>query len=221
MYVVMPAAGSATRFGSQTPKQFLPLANRTVIEHSLAPFLEHPDIKKIIVVLTLPSIHWDLLPVSKHAKIDVVEGGAERSESVLNGMIYLDEIAQDDDWVMVHDAARPLLTSAMLDQLIAQVRDHPVGGLLALPVRDTLKKQVENGVKTIDRSTMYQAQTPQMFRYQKLLTALARHLDVTDEAQALELMGEQIKIVEGELRNFKITHPSDLALAEKIIGGKS
>jgi len=220
MFVVMPAAGSSSRFGDSTPKQFLQVGDKTVIEHALDPFLQHPLIKKIMVVLSMPCVYWDILPLAKHVKISLADGGDQRADSVLNGLIELSADAKDDDWVLVHDAARPCFTTEMLDKLITELSDHPTGGIMALPVRDTLKKVTDHDVVTMERDQLWQAQTPQMFRYGKLIGALAKNLDVTDEAQALEKMGEQIKLVRGDLRNFKVTHESDLGLVKQILRGE-
>lgn len=219
-FAIIPAAGSGSRSGLDTPKQFHTLHNRTVIEHAIAPFLAHPKIERIVVVLSQPNPYWSHLSIANHPKIMTVAGGAERMDSVLNGLQAIASLADPDDWVLVHDAARPCLTVSLITQLLMEVADHPVGGLLAVKVRDTLKFVPPSGgaVETRCRENVYQAQTPQMFRYQLLQDAIGRAQAlgemVSDEAQALERMGYSPKIVPGCQRNIKLTYPEDNVLLE-------
>lgn len=221
-WALVPAAGIGKRMGSSIPKQYLLLAGRPVIVHALITLLEHPRIAGVVVAIGAEDEWWPLvaarLTVAK--QLLVVTGGAERCHSVLNGLEALREQGAPNDWVLVHDAARPCLTAGDLDRLLAELADDPVGGLLAIPVRDTLKQADAAGrvATTVDRSQFWHALTPQMFRlgmlHQALCAALARGLLVTDEAAAMEAAGFVPRLVEGRADNLKITRPEDLALAE-------
>jgi 2-C-methyl-D-erythritol 4-phosphate cytidylyltransferase len=166
---------------------------------------------------------WDTLPCAALSKLRRVQGGAERCHSVLNALSALSAFAADDDWVLVHDAARPCLRAADIDRLLDTLASHPVGGILAVPVRDTIKRGDAEGkiTATVDRNGLWQAQTPQMFRLATLRSALERVLAagriVTDEAQAVELDGGRPVLVEGHVDNIKITQPQDMKLAELFL----
>lgn len=228
-WVVVPAAGSARRMGAAVPKQYLPLAGRTVIEWSLAPFLAHARTAAIVVVLAEQDQRWPQTAVARETRIATTIGGAERMDSVLSGLRALQGRAALDDWVLVHDAARPCLSAADLDRLLAELNEEPdpIGGLLAAPVVDTLKRSDEGGrvAQTVAREKLWRALTPQMFRYvvlqRALETAQARGVAVTDEAQAVEALGLQPKLVAGDADNIKITLPEDLARAERILKSRS
>ncbi|HSX72242.1 MAG TPA: 2-C-methyl-D-erythritol 4-phosphate cytidylyltransferase [Pseudomonas sp.] len=216
-WVVIPAAGIGSRMRADRPKQYLPLAGRTILEHTLHCFLDHPRLKGLVLSLAADDPWWSALPCADDPRILRAEGGAERADSVLAGLLRLLELgAQPDDWVLVHDAARPNLARSDLDQLLGELADDPVGGLLAVPARDTLKRVGADGrvVETVDRSLIWQAYTPQMFRFAALHRALADALvagvAVTDEASALEWSGQAPKLVEGRADNLKITRPEDL-----------
>ena len=219
-WAVVPAAGIGNRMGAAMPKQYLPLAGRTVIEHSLGTLLNHPRIGGVVVVIGGTDTRWDTLRLAARKPLLRATGGEERCQSVLNGLQSLQTHARPNDWVLVHDAARPCLRTADLDRLIDTLTDDPVGGLLAMPVRDTMKRADGAGriSATVERSGLWHAQTPQMFRLGLLLEALRavlqRHLFVTDEAAAVEALGLAPRVVEGHADNIKITHPEDLALAE-------
>lgn len=221
-WALVAAAGIGKRMGSVIPKQYLPLAGRPVIAHALAPLLDHPRIDGVAVALGAEDEWWPTVAAELNAAkpLRVVTGGAERCHSVLNGLDALRERAAPKDWVLVHDAARPCLTAKDLDRLLAELADDPVGGLLAIPVRDTLKQADDAGrvAATVDRSRLWYALTPQMFRLgmlrEALGAALARGLLVTDEAAAMEAVGFAPRLVEGRADNLKITRPEDLALAE-------
>jgi 2-C-methyl-D-erythritol 4-phosphate cytidylyltransferase len=208
--------------GSLIPKQYLSLAGRPVIARALATLLDHPQIEGVAVAIGAEDEWWPTVAAEFGAPrpLWVATGGAERCHSVLNGLNLLRELATPNDWVLVHDAARPCLTTADLDRLLAELADDPVGGLLAIPVRDTLKRVDATGrvVATVDRSRLWHALTPQMFRLgmlrEALSAALARGLLVTDEAAAMEAAGFTPRLVEGRADNLKITRPEDLALAE-------
>ena len=216
-WVVIPAAGIGSRMRADRPKQYLQLAGRTILEHTLDCFLDHPRLKGLVLSLAADDPFWPALPCATDPRIQRVEGGAERADSVLAGLLRLVELgAQEGDWVLVHDAARPNLARSDLDRLLAELADDPVGGLLAVPARDTLKRIGADGrvAETVDRSLIWQAYTPQMFRFATLHRALADALvagvAVTDEASALEWAGQAPKLVEGRADNLKITRPEDL-----------
>lgn len=218
-WAIIPAAGVGRRMRSEIPKQYLPLAERTVLEHTLHRIALHPLIAEIIVVISDDDIHWKNLYLDWVGKpVKTVIGGAERCHSVLNGLQAISKMADDDDWVLVHDAARPCVRPDDIEKLIVQCRDD-VGGILAMPVSDTMKQSDATGLSecTIDRSRLWHALTPQMFRLGKLREALKNALDnkliVTDEAMAMEQAGYKPRLVEGHGDNIKITRPEDLALA--------
>ena len=221
-WVMIPAAGVGRRMASTIPKQYLPLAGRPVIVHALTALLEHPRIAGAVVAISADDGWWpDIAATLALTKpLRIVAGGAERSYSVLNGLMALQEWAAPDDWVLVHDAARPGLRREDVDQLLSELADDPVGGLLAIPVRDTLKQADAAGrvAATVDRSLLWHALTPQMFRlgllYAALSAALTRGLPITDEAAAMEAAGFAPRLIAGRTDNLKITHPEDLALAE-------
>lgn len=226
-WVIVPAAGSARRMGAAVPKQYLPLAGRTVIEWSLAPFLAHARCAGIVVVLAEQDQRWPQTELARHAKIVTTTGGAERMDSVLAGLRILHDQAAPDDWVLVHDAARPCLSAADLQSLLDELRDDAVGGLLAAPIVDTLKRADDGGrvAQTVAREKLWRALTPQMFRrdilQRALEQALAQGVAVTDDAQAVEALGLQPKLVAGDADNIKITLPEDLLRAERILRSRS
>lgn len=222
-WAVIPAAGIGTRMQMETPKQYLTLHGRTILEHTLERFCEHPAISGIVVVLAPKDPYWDELAVAGHEKITTTIGGVERYHSVRNGLTDLRKRAGEDDWVMVHDAARPCLRHEDIDRLIDTLADHPVGGILAIPVRDTMKRAGEHNEirETVDREGLWHALTPQMFRLQLLDRclgdAVATDRLVTDEAQAVEYAGYRPLLVPGNPDNIKITHRIDLPLAELFL----
>lgn len=216
---VVPAAGVGRRLGGEIPKQYLDLEGHPVIEHSILRLLEHPAIEKVVVALYPGDRWWPTLELANDQRIEQVHGGEERSHSVLNALEYLRVMASDRDWVLVHDAARPCLRRSDLDQLIQTLRDDPVGGLLAMPLHDTVKQADSAGrvEATVPREKLWRALTPQMFRlgslYSALSDALNRRLRITDDASAMELAGHQPRLVEGRADNIKITLREDLPLA--------
>lgn len=219
-WAVMPAGGVGRRMGASKPKQYLELLGRPVIEHSLLPFCEHPRIQCVVVVVAADDARWPTLAGSDQPRIVTAAGGKERCHSVLNGLNRLAADAAADDWVLVHDAARPCVTLADIDALMAGVGAHEVGGILALPLRDTVKQAgPERAIEsTLARERLWRALTPQMFRLgllrEALSAALADKLLVTDEAQALEQRGYHPLLVPGGAHNIKVSTPEDLALAE-------
>ena len=227
IWALIPAAGSGRRMagaGEVTiPKQYLPLAGRTVLEHSLSVFLDHPRIRGAVIVLAEGDRHWTTLEIASHPRIGIAAGGAERADSVLSGLNRLLETANRQDWVLVHDAARPCLQRADVDRLLQAVESEgDDGGLLAIPMRDTVKRARGSQVDTtVDRSGLWLAQTPQMFRLGVLHDVLAAALkageQVTDESSAMERAGYRPKLVSGSAANVKITCPEDLAVADGIL----
>lgn len=202
---------------SDRPKQYLELAGKTVIEQTLLRLLQANVFNAIAVAISSEDPYWPGLEISKHPAILTAPGGKERADSVLSALRALRNEASDNDWVLVHDAARPCITSTDIHHLIDLLQTDEVGGILALSSHDTLKNVQDNNILgTLDRTHIFRALTPQMFRYGMLKSALEAaegNSAVTDEASALELTGWQPKIVEGRPDNIKITRPEDLALA--------
>jgi 2-C-methyl-D-erythritol 4-phosphate cytidylyltransferase len=222
-WAIIPAAGAGTRMDLDTPKQYLKLLDKTVLEYSVDLFCEYQAIKGVVIVLCDGDPFWPETGLANNTKINVTQGGVERCHSVQNGLQCLRTIADPDDWVLVHDAARPCLQKSDIDKLIISLEDNLVGGLLALPVKDTMKRGDQNGnvLETVNRQGLWHALTPQMFRFSLLESAidnaLSQNIIVTDEAQAIELYGKQPILIEGSARNIKITNPGDLKLAELYI----
>lgn len=222
-WAIIPAAGIGRRMHSDIPKQYLPLVGRTVIEHALKPFLHHPLIAGIVVALDSEDAYWPSLDVQAGKPLMIVAGGAERAHSVLNALRYLEAHTDANDWALVHDAVRPCLVRADLDRLLDSLSNDPVGGILAAPLADTLKRAGAEGAieATIDRTGLWRALTPQMFRVSDLRQAIERaliaNLPITDEAAAIEHSGLRPKLVEGRGDNLKITRAEDLVLADRIL----
>jgi 2-C-methyl-D-erythritol 4-phosphate cytidylyltransferase len=230
-WLVMPAAGSGSRFGAELPKQYAPLAGRTVLEWALRPFLGDARCQHVVVALAPGDRRWDeaarRLAAGGSARISAVAGGSRRSDSVRQGLAALETRAAPNDWVLVHDAARPCLAQDDLERLLKVGAAHAVGALLALPAADTLKRAGADGggaplvAGTVERAGLWRALTPQMFRYGALCAALdaahAAQRAPTDEAQALEWAGQFPLLIECAASNFKITTPADLALAANVL----
>jgi len=219
-WAVIPAAGIGRRMRSDIPKQYLPLAGRSVLAHSLRRISLHPAVVEIVVVLAKDDPYWTTQNLDQVARpVTTVVGGKERSDSVLNGLQALAGRAREDDWVLVHDAARPCVRVADIQRLIDECTQDAVGGLLAMPVRDTMKQADNEGrvATSVARERLWHALTPQMFRYHELVQALQKAqqqgVAVTDEAMAMELNGGHPRLVEGHSDNIKITRPEDLDLA--------
>jgi len=217
----MPAAGSGLRFAAGLPKQYLPLAGRTLIECALQPFLKDERCLQIIVSLAPGDTRFAQLPVAGNSRLRTVIGGSQRSDSVLAALQSV--AAADDAWMLVHDAARPCVTSADIDALLAAATADSVGALLALPLADTLKRGAADGrvTETPARDALWRAQTPQAFRLGPLRAALtaarAAGRVPTDEAQAMEWQGQFPLLVPGSALNLKITEATDLALAAMVL----
>ena len=219
-WAAIPAAGVGTRMQAEVPKQYLSLNNKAILAHTLELFCSHPRIEGVVVAISAKDKFWPTLDISSHSKIIVAEGGVERCHSVLNGLNALLEKANGNDWVLVHDAARPCLRTEDVDSLIDTLIGHEIGGLLGLPARDTMKRVDESCTvqETVEREDLWHALTPQMFHLgilmESLKNALSKDIVVTDEAQAIELNGLRPVLVEGHSDNIKITYNYDLALAE-------
>ena len=219
IWVIIPAAGVGKRMGSNTPKQYLNLNNKTVIEHTLSVFDQHESISEIVVAISEGDEYWSSLKANLTKPLHIAKGGKERCDSVLNGLKFIENKAENDDWVLVHDAARPCLRNDDLSLLLDTLKEHAVGGILAVPVRDTMKRSTgENSIKeTVERENLWHALTPQMFLFSMLKSSIEEALNnnevITDEASAIELAGYQPILVEGHADNIKITRPEDLDLA--------
>lgn len=218
-YALVPAAGFGKRMGHELPKQYLPLAGQPLIARALHTLCSSPEISTVFVVLAPDDTLYHSHDWSRFGdKLQPLFcGGETRSETVLNGLLASE--LEPDDWVLVHDAARPCLTQAHVARLIAELRDDAVGGILAVPVPDTLKRADGHDriLRTENREQLWQAQTPQMFRAGLLIRALQQASNFTDEASAVEALGLQPRLVEGDSRNFKVTYPQDLLLAELLL----
>ena len=222
-WFIVPAAGVGARMNADRPKQYLLLANKTILEHTLTRILTLPHLAGIVVPLSKDDSYWTSLTILQHPLVHTIHGGESRADSVLSGLNYLADKVYEQDWILVHDAARPCITSASIQKLCDELAESETGGILAVPVSDTLKKIVDHNQiqSTVDRKPLWQAQTPQMFRYALLrdcLTqALAKKENVTDESSAIELCGFKSKVVEGRSDNIKVTRPDDLLMAEFIL----
>ncbi len=223
---VVPAAGVGMRMGADRPKQYLSLSGIPVIQHSINRLLSLERIQGVVVAIAPEDRWWQEIEWGGEInprEILVAEGGAERSDSVLNALELLSDIASEDDWVLVHDAARPCLSESDLKAMVERLWEHPVGGILAAPLSDTIKRADVDGAisETVNRAGLWRALTPQMFRLGMLRDALRKSRDegvaITDDAQAIEQLGFQPQLVAGDAGNMKITHPGDIVLAEEIL----
>lgn len=219
-WLIIPAAGIGTRMSTDIPKQYLKIHGKTILEHTLINLLAYPRFEKIIVMLRENDPYWTTLPIHNHSKITTAIGDTERYLTVMNGLTVLDGLADAQDWVLIHDAVRPCVDHADIDKLIAATEQHPVGGILGAPSRDTIKQiNSENEiVATLDRNVVWQAFSPQMIRYgllkEALQSAVANKQHVTDDASAVELLGKKPLLIAGQRSNIKITESADLKLAE-------
>ncbi|HEX7952060.1 MAG TPA: 2-C-methyl-D-erythritol 4-phosphate cytidylyltransferase [Burkholderiales bacterium] len=223
-FAVVPAAGTGSRVGAALPKQYVALGGRPLLHFAIARLCTHAAIERVWVILAREDRHFATLDWTPFAGklAPLYLGGDSRAMTVLNALENIAGQVAPDDWILVHDAARPCLSQVMLDRLIDEVGDDPDGGLLAVPVADTLKRAGgdQRSVHTESRAGLWHAQTPQMFRHQALLRAL-RACDparATDEAAAIEALGMHPKLVQGDASNLKITQAQDFALAELILG---
>jgi 2-C-methyl-D-erythritol 4-phosphate cytidylyltransferase len=224
IFALIPAAGTGTRFGDSLPKQYLDVNGQPLIVHTLQALARVSRIEKIIVVLSPEDQHWRGLVANAgsawaalSARVETINvGGKSRRDSVLNG---LNTIEKTDAWIMVHDAARPCIRSELVEQFIDELENDSVGGLLALPLSDTIKLDDGNlrVAKTLSRENIWRAQTPQMFKFDLLKKALMASPNATDEAEAIEATGHQPKLVMGDSANLKVTYATDLKLARMLL----
>lgn len=222
--VVVPAAGVGKRMQANHPKQYLPLHGKTILEHTVDNLLAHPAVELVVIAVSEGDEYFPELPIAHLGNVVRVTGGQERVDSVLSGLQYLTQHhAKQYPWVLVHDAARPCLCQSDINQLITQCLSANHGGILASPVRDTMKRSQklgdDNCIKgTVERENLWHALTPQLFPLVKLKTALEdgliNHRTITDEASAMEAIGYQPLLIQGRSDNIKVTQPEDLALAE-------
>lgn len=214
---VVPAAGVGSRMAADRPKQYLQIAGKTILEHTIDRLFSHPAVKRVIIAISKTDPYFSALPLANDPRITVVDGGAERADSVFAGLAAIEN---EDSWVLVHDAARPCLRITDLEKLISQAQQSDCGAILAAPVRDTMKRgNGQNGIaETVERNDLWHALTPQMFKVKQLRDSLHQALEqgavVTDEASALEFCGYVPLLVKGRADNLKVTQPEDLALAE-------
>ncbi len=228
IWAIIPAAGTGSRMGAAMPKQYIRVNGRSVIEHTLGKLAACNLFQKIIVALSAEDEYFINLSSVAAYPIQIVEGGAERSDSVLSALEYLKTVADDNDWVLVHDAARPCVPVEDITRLVEKLKTHAVGGILGLPVRDTMKRIVADKSTTLkiqtteDRENLWHALTPQMFQIGTLHKALTecqkKAIPVTDESSAIEQSGLKPVMVEGNSCNIKITQPDDLQLAAFYLG---
>ena len=222
VWAVLPAAGAGSRMNSATPKQYLSFQGKTIIEHCLDRLLSHSAIAGAVIVLREDDKIWDELGYNSVKPVFTATGGKERHYSVYNGLSSLQQQLGNNIIVLVHDAVRPLVNHQDLGNVIDAARHNPAGAILAAPVTDTLKQQNDRMEidRTLSRDRLWRALTPQVFHLQALFSALKRVIDerlvITDDAQAIELMGYSPALVAGSSENLKITSPEDLLLAEKI-----
>lgn len=230
-WIVVPAAGTGTRVGGSIPKQYQLLSGRPLIEHTLERLLKLECLlkvvpKTIVVAIHPHDYHWQHLPIAQDARIRTVAGGAQRVDSVRLALAALATEADAEDWVLVHDAARPCVTTADITLLMSTLQDNAIGGLLAVPVQDTVKRVGDTHlvVATEDRANLWLAQTPQAFRFGILRQALehtdARRGACTDEAAAVEKLGYLPQVVRGRRDNIKVTDPEDFFLAAAILASQ-
>lgn len=227
VWAVVPAAGIGSRMQADKPKQYLSLKGKTILEHTLERLASHPRIEGIVIALAENDPWWSQLSLPENCEIISTLGGETRADSVLNALKTLHTKKHQDVWVLVHDAARPCLRHEDIDAMLDELADHPVGGILGMPVADTVKRvdHTDTIVETIDRTGLWRAATPQMFRLGELAFCIAEAQahghNVTDEASALEYAGLQPKMVLGHADNIKITVPNDLILAELFLAQQS
>jgi 2-C-methyl-D-erythritol 4-phosphate cytidylyltransferase len=220
----VPAAGQGTRIGDAVPKQYLALAGKPMVFHALEVLASVPRIDAVLAILSPLDRNWgehdwSALPEKVEA---VFSGGTNRTHSVRNALGRLEGRAAADDWILVHDAARPCIATTLVEQFLDEIGDDPVGGLLAMPLADTLKSAEETlrVAATIPRAGLWRAQTPQMFRYGMLRRGMERKPDATDESQAIEALGHMPRLVQGENSNFKVTFAGDIRVAEAILASR-
>ena len=218
LWVIVAAAGVGARFDSALPKQYALMHNqKTILDNTVSSLLQHPSIANIMLVLHPDDQQWPQSDFYKSDRVMTTVGAKLRAQSVLNGLLALNKTLTENDWVLIHDVCRPHISQQHLDQLLSLIdSDHPVGGLLAVPLTDTIKQVDNKGgvIKTVPRDHLWRAQTPQLFRYGLLKKALQAAFDadfvVTDESSAMEFLGLQPVVIQDSTRNIKITYAEDL-----------
>jgi 2-C-methyl-D-erythritol 4-phosphate cytidylyltransferase len=225
IHLIIPAAGESSRMGSTTPKQFSNFHGKTILEYVESIFSKLTAIKTITIALNKKQKYIESLNCQFSNKTTLIDcGGSNRSETVLNALSIIGEDIQKKDWIMVHDAARVGITESLVNNFIREIVDDKVGGILAIPALDTVKRvdKKQQIIRTEKRDEIWLAQTPQMFRFDLLNKALTSFKgNPTDESEAIEAFGLSPKIVKGNLVNFKITYPDDLMRVEKLIQGSN
>ncbi|MEE8364888.1 MAG: 2-C-methyl-D-erythritol 4-phosphate cytidylyltransferase [Gammaproteobacteria bacterium] len=227
IWAIVPASGVGKRMQSSTPKQYLKLGEKTIIEHTLDRLLSFDGIYGVILALRADDTDWPGLNYQSEKPILTTNGGEERKHSVFNGLLKLRKLDLDDPYALVHDAVRPLVTHWDLACLVKAATNHEAGALLALPITDTIKQQDEQGnsIKSVAREGLWRAFTPQLFRanllHRALEYVLQNELEITDDAAAIEALGMKPKLVPCSAENIKLTHPEDLSLAEQILSRQS
>lgn len=224
-WAVVPAAGVGSRMEADIPKQYMKIVGKTILEHTINRLLSHPRIDGVVVAIAEGDRRWSKIKIKSDKPVFTAPGGEERCHSVLNALQVLAEQdeSNEQDWVLVHDAARPCLRHEDIDALFEHLYHHMVGGLLAYPVRDTMKRADDKtrAVETVSREGLWHAMTPQMFRFHLLRDALQVALEdkvvITDESSAVEYAGYKPRLVEGHTDNIKITTTGDILLAELMI----
>ena len=223
IHALIPAAGQGSRFGGAVLKQYLPICGKAVLAHSISVLQNHPMIASITVVLAENDKWFDSAVGPLAGSVQTVTGGDTRAQSVRNGLRFIASRYPDSDWALVHDAARPCLSTSRLEKLLKRGLESPDGAILAVPVGDTLKRAGGSNTinSTVDRRSLWAAQTPQLFRVgalaQAIDTAQSEGCELTDESSAMEFAGARPLLVLGSAANIKITHPSDLAIAEALL----
>jgi len=227
-WAIVPAAGKGSRFGDPLPKQYHPLSGKTVIEQTIAKLNDFGEFQKIAVAIAPDDQHWKSLEIDTKTPVQTYVGGEERLHSVYNAAIEIEKEMDEDDWILVHDAARPCVDLDDIRRLIVAVSGHPCGGILAAPISDTLKRvdATQQVSETMRRDVYWRAFTPQLFLGKLLIDALEQRIHdypnkVFDEAGAMELAGHRPLVVEGQASNIKITSASDLELAQSILEAQS
>lgn len=227
VWAVLPAAGIGARMGAGKPKQYLRIAGRTVLEYACDAFLQCSRVRGLVIALHPNDSEFATLDLANDSRVSSVVGGAERADSVLAALDALAKEAGPTDWVMVHDAARPCLQAATVEELLASLSKHEVGGVLAQPATETIKLAGSNGdiAETLPREHVWLAQTPQVFRYGILCEALRRAaadgVVATDESMAVERLGHKPLLLKSEALNIKVTRPQDLPLAAWYLAQRS
>ena len=222
-WAIVPAAGNGSRFGADKPKQYLPVSGKTILRHTLEKLHNIPWLESIVVAVQPNDQYFDQKDYSDLKRLRITEGGSSRAESVYLGLESIKDSIADNDWVLVHDAVRPCVSIKDIENLKASLTVQDDGGILASPVRETVKRvNAENKIlETVDRSDLWLAATPQQCKivllHDSLSRAFERNGTVTDESSAMEMSGYSMKVVQGSADNIKITHPEDLALAKLIL----